>query len=158
MAIIRLNSHHQRQFGGAPPYGNFTTLPFVLKTNASGIVGNSNAEDPIAAEDVIVLGELPAGMNLADAQLFVLTGMTAAAAGAIGFRYKDGEDDEDVPQDDEYFFAAGTDLATAARLRATQAKLVTLPKNAELILTAAGANDQESDIRVHVSGELTGPL
>ena len=94
---------------------------------------------------------------MTDAQLFVMTGMTATATASLGFAYEDGVDDDDVPQDAEYFLKAGADVATAGRLRADGEKLVVLPKTARLILTMTGAdNAKESSIRVSVSGELTG--
>ena len=66
--------------------------------------------------------------------------MTASVTGKIGFEYVDGVDSTAVPQDDDYFMVAGQSLATAARLRnATTNAAVTLPKDAWLILTTAGA-------------------
>ena len=139
------------------PYGNTTTLGYALKTNATGVVvGGDSATAPKAA-DVIDLGGLPEGWCLTDAQVFVTTGMTATVTGSLGFAYADGVDDIDVPQDTAYFIKAGADLATAGRLRANGSKLVTLPKDARLILTLAGTtNAKASDITVTVSGELTG--
>jgi len=138
------------------PYGNTTTLGFNVKTNADGKVAGSSEAAPKAG-DVIELGALPEGWCLADAQVFVTTGMTAAITGSLGFAYTDGEDDADVPQDAAYFLKAGADLATAGRLRADGSKIVILPKPATLILTLAGAtNAKASDITVTVSGEMTG--
>jgi hypothetical protein len=95
-------------------------------------------------------------MRLDDAQILIKTGMTATVTGSLGFKYADGDSTE-VPQDAAYFINAG-DLATAGRLRANTGKLVTLPKAARLILTTGGAaNAKASDIKVIVSGELTGP-
>lgn len=159
MAIIKVLQYQKNQFGGAPPYGNHTVLPFSLLTNATGAALNSNSQAAIAAGDVVVLGTLPAGMRLEDAQLIIKTGMTATITGSLGFRYKDGVDSVDVPQDAAYFLAAGADLATAARLRANTAKLVTLPKDAELILTTAVApNAKVSELHALIVGELTGPV
>lgn len=138
------------------PYGNTTTLGYNVKTNALGIVMGDSGTAPKDG-DVIDLGLLPEGWCLADAQVFVTTGMTATMTGSLGFAYADGEDDTDVPQDAAYFIKAGANLATAGRLRANGSKLVVLPKPARLILTLAGAtNAKESDITVTVSGELTG--
>lgn len=139
------------------PYGNTTTLGYHLKTNATGVIVGGDSDDAPVVGDVIELGVLPEGWCLADAQVFVTTGMTEAVTGSLGFAYADGEDDDKVPQDKEYFLAAGADLATAGRLRADGSKLVVLPKPARLILTLAGAaNAKESEIKVTVSGELTG--
>ena len=36
MATIKINKFRARQFGGASPFGNLTTLPFKLETSATG--------------------------------------------------------------------------------------------------------------------------
>ena len=155
MATAKIKQFRARQFGSAP-YGNLSVLAYALKTLATGAVDNSDAVGPLAAGDVVDLGPLPEGMRLEDAQIIVTTGMTATITGSLGFKYEDGVDDAAVPQDAAYF-GAGIDLATAGRKRATGAKLVTLPKPARLILTTAvAANAKVSDIKVLVSGELTG--
>lgn len=158
MAIITVQQYQKRQFGGAPPYGNLTSLAFALLTNSIGAAENSNSQAAIASGDVVVIGDLPSGMRLEDASLIIKTGMTASVTGSLGFRYKDGVDSAAVPQDAAYFLAAGTNLTTAARHRANTAKLVTLPKDAELILTTGGAaNAKVSDLQFLIHGELTGP-
>lgn len=157
MANVKLNStNYARQFGNNP-YGNVTVLAFALATTATGAAANSDSTAAIGIGDVIDLGPLPEGMRLDDAQLLVATGMTATITGSLGFKYEDGEDSTEVPQDAAYF-GGGLNLAAAARVRATGSKLVTLPKPARLILTTAvAANAKESDIKVLVTGELTGP-
>lgn len=158
MATIRVQQYQKRQFGGAPPYGNVTTLAFELITNSSGAAVNSNSQAAIASGDVVVIGDLPAGFRLQDADLIIRTALTASVTGSLGFRYKDGVDVTAVPQDAAYFFASGTSLNAAARHRANTAKLVTLPKDAELILTTGGAaNAKVGDIQFLITGELTGP-
>ncbi len=157
MATIKKKPSGYGQFGGFSPYGNVTALAFFMTTNATGAVIDSDSTAPVASGDVIDLGELPEGMRLDDAQILVTTGMTATVTGSLGFKYVDGTDSTEVPQDAAYFINAG-DLATAGRLRANTGKLVTLPKAARLILTTGGAaNAKASDIKVIVSGELTGP-
>ena len=156
MATIKKKPSGYGQFGGFSPYGNVTALAFFLATNASGAVIDSDTTVAVARGDVIDLGELPEGMRLDDAQILIKTGMTATITGSLGFKYAD-TDSTEVPQDAAYFISAG-DLATAGRLRANTGKLVTLPKPARLILTTAvAANAKASDIKVIVSGELTGP-
>lgn len=156
MATIKIVNTHLRQFGGSPPYGNVTQLPFVLTTDSSGVAENSDDATAVANGDVIDLGPLPAGMRLADADMFITTAMTASVTGKLGFKYTDGVDDATVPQDDDYFFTAYS-LASAARKRADTGNLVTLPKAARLILTIGGAdNAKVSDIKFLISGELTG--
>ena len=157
MANIKKKDGRYGQFGGFSPFGNLTALTFILATNAAGAVLESDSTTAVKIGDVIDLGELPEGMRLEDAQVFVSTGMTALVTGSLGFKYSDGVNDAVVPQDPAHFISAG-DLATAGRLRATGSKLVTLPKPARLILTVAGAaNAKVSDIKVIVNGELKGP-
>lgn len=156
MATVTLKNLFQRQFGNVP-YGNVTNLLFLLATNAAGAATNSDSAAAIASGDVIDLGPLPDGMRLDDASVFVTTGMSATITGSLGFKYEDGVDSAEVPQDAAYF-GAGIDLAAAGRKRATGSKLVTLPKSARLILTTAvAANAKASDIKVLVSGEQAGP-
>lgn len=157
MATVTLKQVQKRQFGGFTPYGNVTSLMFALATAANGAAVGADSSAALAAGDVVDLGPLPAGMRLDDASLFITTGMTATITGSLGFKYEDGVDSTAVPQDAAYF-GAGIDLATAGRKRATGSKLVTLPKPARLILTTAvAANAKASDIKVLVTGELTGP-
>jgi hypothetical protein len=156
MATVKLNSAHMRQFGNAP-YGNVTSLAFALATAANGGAIAADSAAAIGIGDVIDLGPLPEGMRLDDASVFVTTGMTATITGSLGFKYEDGVDSAEVPQDAAYF-GAGIDLAAAGRKRATGSKLVTLPKPARLILTTAvAANAKASDIKVVVTGEQLGP-
>ncbi len=156
MATVKLSEYQKRQFGGVSPFGNLTTLKYRLQTNATGAAQNSDSAAAIAAADVVDLGPLPAGMTLEDAMLVVTTGMTATITGSLGFKYEDGVDSSEVPQDAAYF-GAGHTIATAGRYRATGTKIVTLPKPARLILTTAvAANAKVSDITAVVYGELTG--
>lgn len=157
MATVTLKQVQKRQFGGFTPYGNVTSLMFALATAANGAAVGADSSAALAAGDVVDLGPLPAGMRLDDASLFITTGMTATITGSLGFKYEDGVDSTAVPQDAAYF-GTGIDLATTGRKRATGSKLVTLPKPARLILTTAvAANAKASDIKVLVTGELTGP-
>ena len=157
MATIKRKTARDRQFGGFTPYGNLTTLTYSLLTNVTGAVIDSDSIAAIAIGDVIDLGELPEGMNLEDAQVIVSKGMTATIKGNLGFKYSDGVDLADAPQDASYFVKDG-DLATVGRVRANGSKLITLAKSARLILTVAGAaNAKASEIQVIVTGELKGP-
>lgn len=139
------------------PYGNTTTVGYSLKAKTGGVITNSDSATAPKAGDVIDLGELLEGFFLTDAQVFIADGLSTGATGSLGFAYEDGVDDIDVPQDAEYFIKAGANLSTAGRLRANGNKLVVLPKPARLILTLAGAaNAKAADIKVTVTGELTG--
>ena len=155
MATVSLKSALKRQFGNNP-YGNLSVLSFALTTLASGAAADSDSTAAIAAGDVIDLGPLPEGLRLDDAQIIVTTGMTATITGSLGFKYEDGTDSTEAPQDAAYF-GSGIDLAAAGRKRATGTKLLTLPKPARLILTTAvAANAKASDIKVLVYGEQVG--
>lgn len=155
MATVSLKSALKRQFGNTP-YGNLSVLSFALATRASGAAADSDSTAAIAAGDVIDLGPLPEGLRLDDAQIIVTTGMTATITGSLGFKYEDGTDSTEAPQDAAYF-GSGIDLAAAGRKRATGTKLLTLPKPARLILTTAvAANAKASDLKVLVYGEQVG--
>lgn len=155
MATVTLSQARARQFGSAP-YGNLSALAFQLKTSATGGAIGADSTAPIASGDKVVLGILPEGFRLDDAQILISVGMTVAVTGSLGFEYDDGVDVAAVPQDPAYFnLAAG--IATIGRVRATGSKLVTLPKAAKLILTTGGAaNAKASQLDVLVYGELTG--
>ena len=158
MATIKTNNKVMTHFYTVTsPYGNSTTQAYYLKAKTGGVIENADSATAPKAGDVIDLGELLEGWCLTDAQVFITKGLSATVTGSLGFAYADGEDDADVPQDAEYFIKAGADLATAGRLRADGDNLVVLPKSARLILTLAGAaNAKEADIKVTVTGELTG--
>lgn len=145
------------QFGGVP-YGNATTLAFNLTTNATGAVVGSDTATGIALGDKVRFGRLPAGMRLDDALLIVSDAFTALVTAKVGFEYVDGVDSTAVPQDDDYFAAAVT-LHTAGRFSASNTAVapITLPKDAWLIATTAGAaNAVVGRLDVLVSGVLTG--
>lgn len=125
---------------GSTPWGNTRGLKFTLETNSSGAALNSDSSSAIGIGDKVRIGVIPAGTSLLDSLLIISTAMTASVTGKLGFEYVDGEDVTAVPQDDDYFLAAGQSLASAARLRnATTNAAITLPKDAWLILTIAGA-------------------
>jgi hypothetical protein len=138
--VTKKNAQVTRLLGG-PPYGNLTALLFNFATNASGIWVDSNQATAVIIGDVLRLGILPKGLKLLDYLNRISTAFTASSTGKVGFQYVDGVDSGAVPQDDDYFCAATT-LATAAVLRQTNTAVapVTLPKDAYLIMTIAGAN------------------
>lgn len=142
---------------GVTPYGNLTALHFVLETNAAGAAINSSSTTAIAIGDTVRLGVLPAGFKLVDSQVVVQTGLTAAVTGKLGFAYTDGVDVAATAQDDDYF-GAGLVLSAADRLRnVTTNSAVTLPKDAYLTLTTAGAaNAKAARVEVTVLGIVQG--
>lgn len=155
MATVTLKGAHKRQFGNGP-YGNLSVLTFALLTAATGGAVGADSSTALGVGDVVDLGPLPEGMRLDDASVLVKLGMTATITGSLGFKYEDGVDSAEVPQDAAYF-GAGMNLATVGRVRATGSKLVTLPKPARLILTTAvAANAKASEINVQVFGEQLG--
>ena len=133
MAKVTINQFRGRQFGGASPFGNLSVLTYALATAANGGAVGADSAAPLAVDDKVVLGTLPAGMRLDDCTLVISTAMSATVTGIA--------------------------LSSAARLRNASSKaIVTLPKTANLVLTIAGApNAKVSKIDVAVIGELLGP-
>jgi hypothetical protein len=155
MATINLLEKH-RQFGQTP-YGNQSVYRFRLATNANGAAVESNQVTALAVGDKIILGQLPAGFAPTDSTLIVSTALTSGVTGSLGFEYADGEDSSDVPQDAAYF-GSGLALSTAARLRNITTKAPRpLAKEANLILTIAGAaNAKVGELYVIIEGEGLG--
>jgi len=147
---------NQATFGGTP-YGNTSVLPFNLTTNAVGAFVDSDVATGIALGDVVRLGVLPAGFRLQDSTVIVSDAFTALMTGSLGFAYVDGVDSAAVPQDAAYF-GTGLVLNATGRLRnATVKAPVTLPKDAYLILTTAGAACNAVGVAdILIDGVLTG--
>ena len=147
---------NQATFGGTP-YGNSTVLPFNLTTNAAGAFIDSDVATGIALGDVVRLGVLPAGFRLQDSNVIVSDAFTALMTGSLGFQYVDGVDSTLVPQSATYF-GTGLVLNTVGRLRnVTTNAPVTLPKDAYLILTTAGAASASVGVAdILIEGVLTG--
>ena len=122
----------------------FTTL-------ANGAPGDCNTTTQLQIGDVVNLVRLDAGTLLTDAQLVVSTAFGTGVKADIGFAYADGVDSTAVPQDDD-FFGTGITVATAGRYRnATSNPSVTLPKEAWLTMTTAGAaNAKASELEIIV--------
>lgn len=148
----------QLQFGGVP-YGNRVTLEFALVTNASGVWTDSDLTTAIQIADKLRLGILPAGLRLIDSLTLVNDAFTALTTMKLGFEYTDGVDSTDVPQDDDYFNAALAMNAVGRYVaNNTAVRPVTLPKDAYLIGTWAGAANAVvgiADILIH--GIVVGP-
>lgn len=129
----------QAQFGGTP-YGNKSVLSFNVTTNSSGVMTDGDSTGAGGTSDELIIGILPAGMTLMDGLAIVSDAFAASQTVKVGFRYVDGVDSTDVPQDADYFFAALA-LSAAGRTRAnnTAVRPVTLPKPAYLVLDLDGA-------------------
>lgn len=147
----------EQQFGGAP-YGNSTTLQFNLTTTSAGAVSNGDSTSAVGIGDVVRIGVLPAGAKLIDSLAIVSDAFTAVATCKIGFAYVDGVDSTAVPQDDDYFYAAlAYNAVGRTRAANTGVVPVTLPKDAYLIVTNAGAAlDAVGVLNVVVEAVLTG--
>ena len=147
---------NQKQFGGTP-YGNKTSLEFNLVTNAIGAFADSDVATGIQSGDKVRLGVLPAGFRPDDSQVIVSDAFSASVTANLGFEYVDGVDSAAVPQSATYF-GTGLVLNAVGRLRnATTAAPVTLPKDAYLILTTAGAaNAKVAVLDINIEGVLTG--
>ena len=139
------------------PWGNALVEVFNLTTNSSGVLVDSSQTTALAIADVITLGVIPAGTKIIDAMAIVSDAFTASATADIGFKYVDGTDVTAVPQDDNYFF---NDLAldSAATTRKTLITTpLTLPKDAYVTLTLAGANlAAVGIIDIVINGQVVG--
>ena len=139
------------------PFGNAWVDVFNLTTNSSGVLVDSSQTTALAIADVITLGVIPAGTKIIDAMAIVSDAFTASATADIGFKYVDGTDVTAVPQDDNYFF---NDLAldSAATTRKTLITTpLTLPKDAYVTLTLAGANlAAVGIIDIVINGQVVG--
>lgn len=141
MATVTKNQILNGSMYGGKPEGNDAVHQFTLLTKANGAIDGGDQATALAIADIVRFGVLRRGFLLQDALLIISTGFTASVTGKIGFAYADGVDDAVVPQDDDYFVVAGAALATPARTRANNTAVipVTLPKDAYIILTVAGA-------------------
>ena len=156
MAKVIKNTYQDNQVGGTTPWGNTSNLVFELETTTKGFLVGTSYNKALAANDVVVLGELPEGYRLDDASLIVEKALKTATTGKVGFAYQDGVDHTTIKQDDAYFGSA-LNLAAVGKLRATNTKLVRLPKPAYLIVTLSGAaQDAAGKVSVIVTGELMG--
>ena len=155
MATITKKPNPRTQVG-ATPWGNAHGLQYTLATASNGGAIGADSGAAIASGDKVRLGRIPAGSTLLDSTVIVSTGFTALVTGDIGFEYVDGVDSTAVPQDPVYF---GNDIAlnTAGVYRkATTTAPVTLPKDAWLTITTAGAANAKAaraDVVLSVASE-----
>lgn len=146
------------QFGGVTPYGNLTTLRYLLETNAIGAPLNSQQVTALQINDVVQFEyPLPAGLVVEDLQVIVSDHFGASVTCDVGFAYADGVDDASLPQSASAW-GSGLALSAVARLRTTSAnKLHPLPKDAYLTLTVKGAAVAQVGVaQVVVHGERLG--
>lgn len=132
------NVKNLRSMGGVP-YGNGWNQQYTFSTNASGVFVDSDQTTAIAVADVVRIGILPAGLTMHDSLSAVSDAFTALTTANVGFAYVDGVDSTAVPQDAAYFNTAlALNALGITRKTGTKAP-ITLPKDAYLILTNAGA-------------------
>jgi len=146
-----------RRLTGAP-YGDTLAIPFRFATTAAGVPVGTDGTVALVATDVVRLGIIPAGTRLLDHVAVISDAFTASATYSMGFAYVDGTDSTEVPQDAAYFTAASTSLASVAvQRKATTTAPVTLPKDAWLTMTHAGATHSSVGIiDVTVIGQAVG--
>ena len=155
--VTKKKINNERQFGGVP-FGNMTILHFPLDVAAGGIWTDSDLATAVQVDDVLRLGILTAGFQMWDYFNNISDAFTSGSTGKVGFAYVDGVDVTAVPQDDDYFCAATT-LAAQAVLKKTNVAVrpVTLPKDAYLIMTVAGAAfDAVGKLDIGVIGVMSG--
>lgn len=157
MATVTKKLPRSNQFDGAP-YGNAAKHHFKLVTNAAGGATDADSAAALAIADIYRFGILPAGFKIVDALSIVSDAFTASVTAKLGFAYVDGVDSTDVPQDDDYFHAAlAINAVGRTRANNTAVAPVTLPKEAYLIATIAGANSASVGVwDVIVEGINTG--
>jgi hypothetical protein len=159
MATVTKSSANKLQRFGGVPFGNHVIYQYNLTTNASGVAVPSDQSTALQIGDVVRLGLIPAGTTLVDFTAVISDAFTAATTAGVGFAYADGVDSTDVPQNAAYFVAAaGLALnATGTARKTTVTAPVTLPKDAYLTLTLAGAAHASVGIvDIAVDGVMTG--
>ena len=157
--VIIDNAHNLPDPGfGGVAYGNVFSLPFNITTNASGVIVGSDTATAVGNGDVIYCGVIPAGTKLLDMKMFVSDAFAGSVTFAVGFKYKDGVDVAAVPQDDDFFCAATSVAATGVTRKTNVTPPVTIPKDAYLIVTSAGAAHSAAGIcNIEIQGVIGGP-
>lgn len=149
----------RQEVSHAGAFGNAWRQTYTFETNSSGVFVGSDTTTAVQSGDTVRFGIIPAGVQLNDALVIISDPFASSTTYKLGFAYVDGVDSTPVPQDDDYFIVAGTSSASAARTAAnnTAVRPITLPKDAYLILTRAGANDSAAGVMdVIVKGMLVG--
>ena len=156
--ITKKNLRNERSHAGA--FGNRWSQIYSFDTNSSGYFVDSDLPGAVVAiTDTVRIGIIPAGVRLSDALVIISDPSAASVTYKLGFAYVDGVDSTAVPQDDDYFVVAGTAASTAIRQVAnnTAVRPVTLPKDAYLIWTNAGAaHSAAMNVDVVVQGTMVG--
>ncbi len=144
-------------FTNAAPYGNTTSIAAALITDAAGAVVGSDSSAAVGIGDVVAIAMLPAGMRLDDDFIDIDTIFASGSTFDVGFKYADGVDDTDVPEDDVYFTASLAADAGGRTRSDGSTRIITLPKDAYLIVTnKVAAQAQASAMQIVVQGVLKG--
>lgn len=142
---------------GVSPYGNLSAMCYPVITDDKGKWLDGDSAEPAASGDVLRLGIVPAGFRPLDALLCVNKAVTGLS-GKVGFSYCDGEDDPDVPQDDDAWFTAADFGAVGVTKKTGAIAAPRLPKDAFLEVTASGAPSAAGEAWVVLVGINHGPL
>jgi hypothetical protein len=140
-------------------HGNSWHEIFTFQTNSSGVLVNSDQATAIVQTNVVRIGIIPAGVKLIDCLSICSDAFSTRVTHKLGFAYVDGVDSTDVPQDDDYFFAALA--ATVGRTAAanTGVRPLVLPKDAYLILTVNGSTADHASAGIYdfvIRGQYVG--
>ena len=153
--IINQHVRYVRQPGTAP-FGNVYALAFPIFTDSTGVWIDGDSPNPAKSGDVLKLGCIPAGFRPIEAYVSVNKPISGLA-GKIGFQYRDGEDDADVPQkDNAWFTSASFGTKGITRRTGTDPASPYLPKESYLILTASGAPSGEGEAWIYLVGIVEG--
>lgn len=139
MATITVNQNPHNNVGKTAYQAHILQYTLITGANGGAVNGSANSIAAIASGDVVNLGVIPAGSLINDVCAVVSTAFTASVTGTLGFAYVDGVDSTEVPQDADYFFAAGAINAAGIYRKTNTTAPVTLPKDAFLTLTTGGA-------------------
>lgn len=140
------------RFPSGAPYGDLTVLgPFHIETASDGkLVGapdlTSGAATVLEVGDDVQIGILPAGLRLLDVVVEISNAFKSTTTFDLGFKYVDGVDSTDVPQDADYFVVAGSGAAGVVRKNNTATRPVVLPKPAYLVWTNKSVDQDEAGV------------
>lgn len=137
--VTKYNAKANTKHSGVA-YGNMWVGNYDFSTNASGVMVDSDQTTAIVQTNVVRLGVIPAGTRILDSTVIISDAFTASATGDIGFQYVDGTDVTAVPQDDNYFHDNLALDSTGLTRKTVVTRPLTLPKDAYVILTIAGAD------------------
>lgn len=138
------------------PHGNKWATAWNMQSNSTGKINGTS----VGTGDVVRIGVLPSGLKMYPAQFTAMfsDAFTANATWKFGFQFVNGTATQGgVAQDDQYFLTATTGSQAIQRGNNAASAVVTLPSDAYLIGTLAGAALTDAGIvDIVVEGEFTG--